>query len=661
MQFTNKSYYSAMDEFSGATSIPATEPVQLDKYGDPIIPDDALNFTAKDIGITTNPMGNTLESLKARIREGTSRIEFSFLGQHKGNSQNPTPESFGNRERMDMRELAKINEMKTSTHAAVHANSLAGFTNRGFNDEARAEAMQEIKKAIQFAGEATRGGAVVFHIHEWQRPLSHIQDKKAKFESYEEEDKNAVLFAVDDRTGELVSTISKDREIFRPVYETAKDIGRAGQKDDKGNILKPDDWVDLRGNKIEKDASAERLFDRVPKFNYDKTNFEVEKLNWNRLQKETEEYNQSHPNDTKTPEEMFAILQIENKVLQAKGASLYHARMYEDEKKVRDRLLDEFEAYKDLKKSLGKDEQWKLNQWHSDYIRREENENIEEAYARKIKSIENSMRHIHESSASADVQAREAEETITHIKSAEKYGLSKAADTIAKSAIYAMDTYEKNKEKYGLIEPIYVAPENWSVKNYGSHPDEYRKVIKESRDRMVNLLMTTHNKSKKEAEELAKTHIKGTLDIGHLNNFREHYKTENGEFDEKKFQKWMLDQAESLVKEGYVGHIHLSDNYGFDDEHLTPGQGNIPFKEFLGRMEKLGMKDMVVESGSYNVNTAMLDTLALVNSPVYGVGRRLRFGNVRDQHFGYNAPGFFIAGSYSPSNDWKPWTDIPLE
>jgi hypothetical protein len=152
MQFTNKSYYSAMDEFSGATSIPATEPVQLDKYGDPIIPDDALNFTAKDIGITTNPMGNTLESLKARIREGTSRIEFSFLGQHKGNSQNPTPESFGNRERMDMRELAKINEMKTSTHAAVHANSLAGFTNRGFNDEARAEAMQEIKKAIQFAG-----------------------------------------------------------------------------------------------------------------------------------------------------------------------------------------------------------------------------------------------------------------------------------------------------------------------------------------------------------------------------------------------------------------------------------------------------------------------------------------------------------------------------
>lgn len=661
MQFSNRSYYSNMDELSGASMIPASAPIEEDRYGDPVIPDEALNFTAKDIGTTTNPMGNTLESMKAKIREGASRIEFSFMGQHKGNSQNPTPESFGSRDRMDMRELAKINEMKTSVHAALHANSLAGFTNRGFNEEARSEAMNELRKAIQFAGEATKGGAIVFHIHEWQRPLSHIKDKTAKFESYEKEDENAVLFAVDKRTGELVSTISKDREIFRPRYETAKDVGKAGQKDEKGNILQPDDWVDLRGNKIPKDASTERLFDRVPKFNAEKTNFEVEKLNWEKLQKETEEYNKSHPDNTKTPEEMFAVLQFENKVLQAKGASLYHARQYEDEKKIRDRLLNELETYRELKKNLGKDEQWKLRQWRSDYLRKDEDEDTEEAYEKRIKSMENAMRHIHESSASADVQAKEAEAVIENIQSAEKYGLQRAADTIAKGAIYAMDTYEKNKVKYGLEDPIYVAPENWSTKNYGSHPDEYRKVIDESRARMVDLLVKTHRKSKKEAEELAKTHIKGTLDIGHLNTFRETFKDENGEFNEKKFEKWMLDQAESLVKEGYVGHIHMSDNYGFDDEHLTPGQGNIPFKEFLKRMEKLGMKDMIVESGSYNVSSAMLDTLSLINSPVYGVGRKVRFGNMRDQHFGYNAPGFFIAGSYSPSNDWKPWTDIPLE
>jgi len=68
---------------------------------------------------------------------------------------------------------------------------------------------------------------------------------------------------------------------------------------------------------------------------------------------------------------------------------------------------------------------------------------------------------------------------------------------------WCRETYEKNKEKYGLTEPLYVAPENWSVRNYGSHPDEYRKVIDESRKAMINLLMTTQGKSKKEAEQRA--------------------------------------------------------------------------------------------------------------------------------------------------------------
>jgi sugar phosphate isomerase/epimerase len=667
MQFSNSSYYSAMDEMSGAKVISPLEPVPEDRYGDPVIPDEALNFTAKDIGITTNPMGNTLESLKGRIREGTGRIEFSFMGQHKGNSQNPTPESFGQLERQDMRELLKVNEMKSSTHAAVHANSLAGFTNRGFNDETRAEAINEIKKAIQFAGEATKGGAIVFHIHEWQRPMSHIKDRSgAKFAGYQEEDQDAVLFAVDDRTGELVSTISKNKEVFRPVYQTAADVNRTGQKDENGNILNANDWVDLRGNKISRDAPSERLFDRVPIFDKDKTNFKVQPLNWEGIQQEAAEYNKAHPNDPKTPEEMFAILQIENKVLQAKGASLYHARLYESEKYTRDRLLDEYNLYKKMKESVGKDEEWKLRQWQSKYIDKRPDESYEQAYDRAIKMQENGMRHTHESSSSADVQAREAEEMIEHIKSAEKYGLTKAADTIARTAIYAMQTYEKNKQKYGLEDPLYVAPENWSTKHYGSHPEEYRKVIDESRAKMVDLLMKTPSRNgqvctKKEAEELAKTHIRGTLDIGHLNTFRENFIAKNPEKTAQEFDKWMLDQAESLVKEGYVGHVHMSDNYGFDDEHLTPGQGNVPFKEFLKRMDKLGMKDMIVESGSFNVNSAMLDTLALVNSPVYGVGRKIRFGDVRNQQFGYNSPGFFIAGSYAPSNDWKPWTDIPLE
>jgi len=83
-------------------------------------------------------------------------------------------------------------------------------------------------------------------------------------------------------------------------------------------------------------------------------------------------------------------------------------------------------------------------------------------------------------------------------------------------------------------------------------------------------------------------------------------------------------------------------------------------KEFLRKVQEAGIKDITVEQGSYNPH-ASIETLELINSPIYGVGRRLRYKDMRNAHFGYNAPGFFVAGSYVPSNDWRPWSEIPLE
>ncbi len=666
MQFSNRGYYSAMDHLDNTEFFSSAEPAELDEEGIPIVPDEALNFTPQDIGITTNPTQNPLESFKAQIKQGIGRIEFGFMGQGKGSAQNPTPESVSAAERQDMRELLKINDIKTSTHAAVHANSLAGFGERGFSSAARAQALKEINKAIHFAGEATRGGAVVFHMHEWQRPLSDVRDESgAKFQGYDEEDKEAVLFAVDRRTGEAVSTISKNREVFRPVYVTAKDKGVVGKKDANGNVLKEDDWVDVNNNLIPRDADSSRLFDRVPKFNREKTNFEVEQLTWDKLQEETKKWNDANPDKPeRTPEEMFAILDYENKVLQAKGASLYHAQNYDTYSKERDDLVAEYELYKKLKDEVPEEDHWKLDarflsKYRSGIRGVREEDTPEDFFNRQIKEAEDHMRHIHESSSSADVQAKQAERVIDNIESAKSYGLRRTADTISSAGIKAMEVYNKNKDKYGLDEPLFVAPENWNQNYYGSHPEEMRIIVEESRKAMAKKLRNKY--SKKEAEDLAKQHIKATLDIGHLNTLRYNFVPKNKDRHDEEFNEWMLNEAEKLVKEGVVGHIHLSDNFGFDDEHVTPGQGNIPMKEFLKKMEERGMKDMVLEVGSFNANTAYLDTFAYANAPVYGLGSRQRFAQTRNAHHGYNAPGFFIAGAYSPSNDWKPWTDIPLE
>ena len=655
MHFTNNNYYQDIDSLSG-DSFYSSDESAYDQNGKLIEPDDALNFTAREIGTTTNPMGNTLESLKARIREGASRVEFSFMGAGKGTSQSSNPELYGKKERRDMRELLEINKMNASTHAAVHMDSLAGFTKEGFNNQAKDSTLKEIKKAIDFAADATKGGAIVFHFSEWQRPLSGVNG--GEFMLYDEENEEAPLYAVDSRTGKVISGINKQETVYRPKYKTASAMGLSGQKDNNGEVFEDNDWVDVNGNRISRyEKSPERLFDRVPEFNKDKMNFEVDQLKWDDLVKETKDYNDKTGGDLE-PEELYARIQLENAILQQKGSSLFHARAYSNDKENYDGLVDNFKRYKKFKDQLPEDKKYEANILLKTFLGSGSSgmsqEEVEKRYIEKMEFAKNTLKHIHESSSSADVKAMEFADKLKQIKSVKKEGLSRTADTVAKAALYAMDVYNKKKGD-GLEEPLYVAPENWDPRLFGSHPAEYREAIDASRKKMVDFLKQKKY-SDAEADKLSKTHIKGTLDIGHLNLYRSYYKGKPEDFN-----KWMLGEVKKLVDGGYVGHIHLSDNFGYDDQHLTPGQGNVPMKEFLKLVQDAGLDDIIVEPGSYNVTSAMLDTMSLTKSPVYGVSRRARFNDVQHGHFGYNAPGFFIAGSYVPSNEWKLWSDVPLE
>jgi hypothetical protein len=129
-----------------------------------------------------------------------------------------------------------------------------------------------------------------------------------------------------------------------------------------------------------------------------------------------------------------------------------------------------------------------------------------------------------------------------------------------------------------------------------------------------------------------------------------------------RFNKWAVDELGKLAKEGLIGHIHIADNLGFDDEHLTPGQGNAPIKEFMKKMKEHGINDFIVESGGFNENTALPDTWALIGSPVYGVNAPIRtWRGAHRQHFGYQNPAAYIVGSYAPSNEWTLWSETPLE
>ena len=76
-------------------------------------------LTLKDIGTTADANVHPIQALQAKIREGAAKVEMIFLGAGKSGfgGQNATPEVVGKLEREQLRELAKLNQVKVTTHA----------------------------------------------------------------------------------------------------------------------------------------------------------------------------------------------------------------------------------------------------------------------------------------------------------------------------------------------------------------------------------------------------------------------------------------------------------------------------------------------------------------------------------------------------------------
>ncbi|MFH0870580.1 MAG: TIM barrel protein [archaeon] len=654
-------YYTSLDRTYGRI-----EPSDVQK--DSLIQVETSGLGPQDIGTTTHPMQNTVQSFGAKIREGAGKIEIGFLGQGKTNSQQPGPEAFGRLERQDIREMAEMNKIETSVHAAWHNGSLAGFTREGFNEQARQQALTEVEKAIHFAADTTKGGAIVFHTGEWQRPINELKDNL--FRGFPNEDTKSPILVVDRVTGEMVA-LRKDQSVFEPKFKTIADyevdnnVKLVGTEDDFHQIRNANDWVDIKGNAIkrkcmisDKSEETDRLFERLPVWNKEQTRFEAEEKTFQKFEIEAKELGIA-------PEVLFVKTQYANSVLQNKGMSLYHAHRYDDIKKSRDEALKALEFYKDVEGKVPPAEQWKMMRkvyptyvYENDLVS-PENKLPSEVLQHRVKELTDEMRHIHESSASADAQAKQAFEKMNRVRTVQDFGLQKTAETIGTLGVKAMK-YTQSKK---LPNPLFVSPENWDAREYGSHPDEIRKIVTESRKNMQNQLIT-EGYSADQAKDMAKQHIKATLDIGHFNTWRHKFIARDGETPEKRderFNRWMLDQTEKLAKDGLLGHIHLSDNFGYDDEHLTPGEGNVPLKEFVKRMEAAGMKDLIVEPGSFNGQRTLSETLSNLGSPVYSFGRTPTMRGFHEQHFGYHNPSVYIVGAYAPSNEWHLWSEVPFE
>jgi len=409
---------------------------------------------------------------------------------------------------------------------------------------------------------------------------------------------------------------------------------------------------------------------------------------------------------------MFLKSTLATQIAHSRGWALQYGADIEREQETLEKLKKVREYYEKLDASLPEDEKWKimkqdtlLNRMTEGLLPPETKDPIK-FIDEKIKDTKKRINFASESSSGQELQARDTAETMRHLITPDKYVRQHGIRGYAESGIKAMELTKDPKK------PLYLAMENIFPERFGGHPQELKYLVKLARERMVDMLTekklewmesdknyfkTDQHKlyednptfkpglnpfyqpgiSKDKAMKLAQDHIKATFDTGHANMWRKYYQQDprkSRDQNEANYKKWYLEQVESLAKDGIIGNVHLSDNFGYQDDHLAPGQGNAPIKDFVKILKKHGYKGAwTVEPGA-DASTDQGDFWGLMKTwrhfgaPIYGEGGPTRMGapagnfsDVQNSYFGKSYSPYFIFGSYAPSNDWQLWSQIPFE
>lgn len=619
------------------------------------------SLSPAEIGISAPPMQNQLEAVQAKIRQGAKRIELGFTGRGKGSMAQSatTPEMYGLEERRDIKQLAEWNKVVLSTHATVAIGNVSGLTEQGFTEMAREQAFNEIRRAVDFAADVTQGGPVVVHTGEFQRPIydeygpdfmlypaeSYGKDKYGKYDPEEVRKKKSVFHIVDQRTGQIIP-VRTDQPVQLPKWK-----------------------LDENGNYVMKNGlrEAETVVD--PETGLEK--YKIETKYWDYFVDLSRKWNEKHPGTPKTPEVMYHFEQLEIQRLQYDALSHFYGgiqRVEETEKNL-GKINNALEFYERLEKNVPPEERWKIETPLPSELRGLVGNYVSpdmglpsDVLKQAKKQLEGQLQHLKLGALTYTQQAENIRQTQENLKTIKDYAVQKSADTIARAGLFAMQKSQQMQTK----EPIYVAPENIFPESYGSHPQELKKLILESRKSMAEQLNRMHGYEQKTAERLAEDHIKATFDIGHGYTWRKYYAGDPGKSiaeNDANFKRWLLNQVEDLAKAGIIGNVHVSDNFGYEDEHVDPGMGRAPIKEFIEKIKKYGVGHVIVEPAHQDYR-ALLGGWRHFGSSIYGLSRPGgdTWSDVWRGYFGQTASPYFTYGEAAPDPEsWVLWSGTKME
>jgi sugar phosphate isomerase/epimerase len=132
----------------------------------------AMDFGSYGIGASVSPAGSQLINTNAAMNWGVNQLELS-MGLEFNHQQMGHVASFGKIEREEIARLSRLNSVNLSVHAPPNVEP-AGFRQGAFSEDARRDAIRELKQSIDAADQiAAKAGVqhMPVVIHSTQYPL----------------------------------------------------------------------------------------------------------------------------------------------------------------------------------------------------------------------------------------------------------------------------------------------------------------------------------------------------------------------------------------------------------------------------------------------------------------------------------------------------------
>lgn len=544
------------------------------------------------IGAPTSPQtANQLTEVSSRLSEGTKNVELSLI----------STEIFEAIPKEHWKEAARLTKL-AGAEASLHAPIIdpAGFTREGWSESNREEAEIRLKNFIAKAHELNPKGNVPLTVHatggvpstEWRMIEEPLRPEEPGGPTIKKMGKQ-LIYAVNQETGQWIPIEYEER--FFPKKE----------------IIKPEEMLDIKNQ-------SEWSKNMMPLMQYTNEANKLMELSWPviapKYKEIMEEIGKIEERNLNREEKVKMINQVfREKIGPEFQSSLNQLELAQSYYGEIDKHLVTF--YDIAYKYAGGTER--------------EKEMVREVIKEKAKELQEARKFLATNPAKATVIYHDLIKTLHNITPelyvpAEQFALNKTKETIAN---VALDSFKR----YGDNAPI-ISLENVHPGTVFGRAEELAQLIKESREEFVKKA-TAQGINESKAREFADKTIGATWDVGHINLMRKYgFKKEEVAAETKKIAP-------------FVKHVHLTDNFGFEDAHLPPGMGEVPFKEILRELEKAGFKGKeIVEAGGFVAQfktSPMPYVLEALGSPLYSMEMQPFWNQVRGI---YGIPGGYSVG-----------------